>query len=165
MLPEEGPSLNVEVSLVTLKLKQRIVAYLENQYRKTGTDAVSWRGIWIESGATEEEFRKALNAAAETGIVFTDSDHIRLRFSARLKNRLLPTNAESSNTTTLLNRSIAVLVCLSVCSSSSEGNNTSAADPLAIVNPIGAPRSDLHRPPPGWTPGVSLVSLVAKVFG
>ena len=100
MLPEEGPSLNVEVSLVTLKLKQRIVAYLENQYRKTGTDAVSWRGIWIESGATEEEFRKALNAAAETGIVFTDSDHIRLRFSARLKNRLLPTNAESSNTTT-----------------------------------------------------------------
>ena len=99
MLPEEGPSLNVEVSLVTLKLKQRIVAYLENQYRKTGTDAVSWRGIWIESGATEEEFRKALNAAAETGIVFTDSDHIRLRFSARLKNRLLPTNAESSNTT------------------------------------------------------------------
>ena len=100
MLPEEGPSLNVEVSLVTLKLKQRIVAYLENQYRKTGTDAVSWRGIWIESGATEEEFRKALNAAAETGIVFTDSDHIRLRFSARLKNKLLPTNAESSNTTT-----------------------------------------------------------------
>ena len=92
--------MNVEVSLVTLKLKQRIVAYLENQYRKTGTDAVSWRGIWIESGATEEEFRKALNAAAETGIVFTDSDHIRLRFSARLKNRLLPTNAESSNTTT-----------------------------------------------------------------
>ena len=37
MLPEEGPSLNVEVSLVTLKLKERIVAYLENQYRKTGT--------------------------------------------------------------------------------------------------------------------------------
>jgi hypothetical protein len=101
MLPEEGPSLNVEVSLVTLKLKERIVAYLESRYRKTGTnDAVSWRGIWIESGATEEEFRKALNAAAETGIVFTDSDHIRLRFSARLKNKLLPTNAESSNTTT-----------------------------------------------------------------
>jgi hypothetical protein len=69
MLAEEGPSLNVEVSLITLKLKERIVAYLENQYRKTGTnDAVSWRGIWIESGATEEEFRKALNAAAETGI-------------------------------------------------------------------------------------------------
>ena len=101
MLPEEGPSLNVEVSLVTLKLKERIVAYLENQHRKTGTnDAVSWRGIWIESGATEEEFRKALNAAAETGIVFTDSDHIRLRFSARLKNKLLPTNAKFSNTTT-----------------------------------------------------------------
>ena len=97
----EGPSLNIEVSLVTLKLKERIVVYLENRYRKTGTnDAVSWRGIWIESGATEEEFRKALNAAAETGIVFTDSDHIRLRFSARLKNKLLPTNAESSNTTT-----------------------------------------------------------------
>ena len=92
--------MNVEVSLVTLKLKQRIVAYLENQYRKTGTnDVVSWRRIWIESGATEDEFHKALNAAAETGIVFTDSDHIRLRFSARLKNRLLPTNAESSNTT------------------------------------------------------------------
>src|SRR6266850_1649618 len=134
MLAEEGPSLNVDVSLVTLKLKERIVAYLENQYRKTGTnDAVSWRGIWIESGATEEEFRKALNAAAETGIVFTDSDHIRLRFSARVKNKLLPPNAESSNT-------------------------TSAADSLAIVDPIGAPRSDSHRP--GWTPGATFSLLV-----
>ena len=39
-----------------------------------------------------------------------------------------------------------MLVCLSVCSSSSEGNNTSAADSLAIVNPIGAPRLDSHSP-------------------
>jgi hypothetical protein len=72
--------LNTDMSLVTLKLKERIVRYLENRYRKIGkNDAVSWRGIWIESGTTEEEFRKALCAAAETEILFVDSDHIRLR--------------------------------------------------------------------------------------
>ena len=53
---------------------------------------------------------------------------------------------QSLQTPPLLNKSIAVPVCLSVCSSSSERNNTSAADSLAIVNPIGAPRSDSHRP-------------------
>ncbi len=75
--------MNGEVSLMTLKLKERIIKNLEDRYRKTGmNDAVSWRGVWIELGATEEDFYKALQAAAESRgqaeIVFTDSDHIRL---------------------------------------------------------------------------------------
>lgn len=75
--------MNVEVSLITLKLKERIIKILEDRYRKTGmNEAVSWRGIWIELGATEEDFCKALKAAAEAcgqaEIVFTDSDHIKL---------------------------------------------------------------------------------------
>jgi hypothetical protein len=65
------------------KLKERIIKNLEDRYRKTGmNDAVSWRGIWIELGATEEDFCEALRAAAEARgqaeIVFTDSDHIKL---------------------------------------------------------------------------------------
>ena len=92
--------MKADLSLVTLKLKQRIVEYLENQYRRTGTnDAISWRGIWIESGLTEEEFREALNAAAETEIVFADSDHIRLRSAGRLSNKPQSTNTAPSNGT------------------------------------------------------------------
>jgi len=80
---EERHSLNVEITLIILKLKERIIKNLEDRYRKTGmNDAVSWRGIWIELGATEEDFCKALKAAAEVRgqaeIVFTDSDHIKL---------------------------------------------------------------------------------------
>jgi hypothetical protein len=75
--------LNVEINLVTLKLKERIIKYLEDRYRKTGmNDAVSWRRIWIEFGVTEEDFCEALKAAAEAPgqaeIVFADSDHIKL---------------------------------------------------------------------------------------
>jgi len=92
--------LDADLSLLTLKLKERIVGHLENRYRKVGTnDAISWRGIWIESGATEEEFRKALNAAAETEIVFPDPDHIRLRSSRRLKHNVLPPSIEASHST------------------------------------------------------------------
>ena len=92
--------MDADLSLLTLKLKERIVKHLENRYRKVGTnDAISWRGIWIESGATEEEFRKALSAAAETDIVFPDPDHIRLRTSRRLKHNVLPVSIEASNST------------------------------------------------------------------
>ena len=93
--------MKTDVSLATLKLKERIVGYLQHRYHKMGTnDAVSWRGIWIESGATEEEFRAALSAAAEAEIVFSDSDHIRLRSNGRLRNKALPTNVASLNATT-----------------------------------------------------------------
>ena len=91
--------LDTDLSLVTLKLKERIVGYLESRYRKIGTnDAISWRGIWIESGANEDEFRKALTAAAETEIVFADPDHIKLRSNSRLKDHFLPTNIVCSST-------------------------------------------------------------------
>lgn len=75
--------MNGEVSLMILKLKERIIKNLEDRYRKTGVnDAVSWRGVWIELGATEEDFYNALQAAAgsrgQAEIVFTDSDHIKL---------------------------------------------------------------------------------------
>jgi hypothetical protein len=93
--------LNDNISLPILKLKERIIAYLQNRYSKLGkNDAVSWRGIWIESGTTEEEFREALNAAAEAEIVFADSDHIRLRSSGRPMNKLVPANIAASNVTT-----------------------------------------------------------------
>ena len=93
--------MKTDVSLATLKLKERIVGYLQHRYHKMGTnDAVSWRGIWIESGATEEEFRAALSAAAEAEIVFSDSDHIRLTSNGRLRNKALPTNVASLNATT-----------------------------------------------------------------
>jgi hypothetical protein len=74
---------NAETSFITQKLKERIIKTLDGRYRKTGmNDAVSWRGIWIEFAVAEEEFCKALNAAAEehpqAAIVFTDSDHIKL---------------------------------------------------------------------------------------
>ena len=92
--------MDADLSLLTLKLKERIVKHLENRYRKVGTnDAISWRGIWIESGATEEEFRKALSAAAETEIVFPDPDHIRLRPTRRLKHAVLPAGIEASHST------------------------------------------------------------------
>ena len=89
--------MDADLSLSTLQLKERIVRYLENRQRKMGTnDAISWRGIWIESGATEEEFRSAMSAAAETEIVFTDADHVRLRSAVTLHRDLLSTNTPSS---------------------------------------------------------------------
>lgn len=85
--------MNDEVSLMILKLKERIIKNLEDRYRKTGmNDAVSWRGIWIELGGTEEDFYKALQAAAESRgqaeIVFTDSDHIKLPAKAGFKTEI-----------------------------------------------------------------------------
>jgi hypothetical protein len=89
--------LDADLSLPTLKLKERIIRHLENRQRKLGTnDAISWRGIWIESGATEEEFRSAMSAAAETDIVFIDADHVRLRSAVTLQRNLLSTNIPSS---------------------------------------------------------------------
>ena len=89
--------MDADLSLSTLKLKERIIRYLENRQRKMGTnDAISWRGIWIESGATEEEFRSAMSAAAETEIVFTDADHVRLRSALTSQRNLLPTHIPSS---------------------------------------------------------------------
>ena len=89
--------MDADLSLSTLKLKERIIRYLENRQRKMGTnDAISWRGIWIESGATEEEFRNAMSAAAETEIVFADTDHVRLRSALTSQRNLLPTRIPSS---------------------------------------------------------------------
>lgn len=70
-------------SLIILKVKDRIIKNLEDRYHKTGmNDAITWRGIWIELGVTEETFCKALKAAAGSDgpaeIVFIDSDHIKL---------------------------------------------------------------------------------------
>lgn len=92
--------LNTETSLSTQKLKERIVASLNARYRKTGmNDAVSWRGIWIEFGVAEEDFCKALNAAAEERpralIVFTDSDHIKLNLKVRSDTRVPSDNMRS----------------------------------------------------------------------
>jgi hypothetical protein len=96
---EEGILVDANLSLLTLKLKERIVEHLENRYRKMGrNDAISWRGIWIESGATEEDFRRALSAAAEAEIVFADPDHVKLRSHLRLKDDLLPADVLSSIT-------------------------------------------------------------------
>jgi hypothetical protein len=81
-------------SLFILKLRERIIKNLEDRYHRTGmSDAVPWRGIWIELGVTEEDFCKAVNAGAGSGgqaeIVFTDSDHIKLGskigFNARIE--------------------------------------------------------------------------------
>jgi len=42
-------------------IKERIIKYLQTRYRKTGVNTpISWRAIWIELGATEENFSKAL---------------------------------------------------------------------------------------------------------
>lgn len=92
--------MNTETSLSTQKLKERIVASLNARYRKTGmNDAVSWRGIWIEFGVAEEDFCKALNAAAEERpralIVFTDSDHIKLNLKVRSDTRVPSDNMRS----------------------------------------------------------------------
>lgn len=95
---EEGMLVDANVSLLTLKLKERIVKHLENRYRKMGTnEAISWRGIWIESGTSEEDFRRALSAAAETEIVFADPDHVKLRSHLRLKKDLVPADILSSS--------------------------------------------------------------------
>jgi hypothetical protein len=89
--------LDADLSLSTLKLKERIIRYLENRQHKMGTnDAISWRGIWIESGATEEEFRSAMSAATEMEIVFTDADHVRLGSALMLHRNLLPTKIRFS---------------------------------------------------------------------
>jgi hypothetical protein len=99
MLARRGTLVEANFSLVTLKLKERIVTHLESRYRKVGTnDAISWRGIWIESGATEEDFRRALSAAAETEILFPDPDHVKLRSNLTSKNNLLPTIIATSIT-------------------------------------------------------------------
>lgn len=96
--------MNTETSLATQKLKERIIGILEGRYRKTGmNDAVSWRGIWIEFGVAEEDFCKALNAAAEerpqAAIVFTDSDHIKLNRKVRSDTRITPGNVTSTAVT------------------------------------------------------------------
>jgi hypothetical protein len=101
---QEAESLNTETSLATQKLKERIIGILEGRYRKTGmNDAVSWRGIWIEFGVAEEDFCKALNAAAEerpqAAIVFTDSDHIKLNRKVRSDTRVTPGNVTSTAVT------------------------------------------------------------------
>jgi hypothetical protein len=72
------------IDLHTDKLKEGIVKYLRDRYRKTGVNApVSWRSIWIELAVTEDEFSKALQAATDphegqADVVFVDRDHIRL---------------------------------------------------------------------------------------
>jgi hypothetical protein len=104
MRPDRGGTfLKVEMGLITLKLKERIIKNLEGRYRKTGTnDAVSWRSIWIELGATEEEFCKALRAAAETRgqaeVVFTDPDHIKLGSKVGFETKIRHASGVSSNT-------------------------------------------------------------------
>ena len=79
---EEEKFLDAEISLITHKLKERIVSFLGATHARTGmNEPVSWRGIWIEFGVDENEFCAALNAAAQEdrpAIVFTDSDHIKL---------------------------------------------------------------------------------------
>jgi hypothetical protein len=74
--------LKTESSLITHNLKTRIVRLLEANYKKTGKNGpVSWRGIWIESGAEEGEFCQALSAAMQEhppAIIFVDCDHIKL---------------------------------------------------------------------------------------
>ena len=95
-----GESLNGNTSLATKRLKERIVRTLETGGQKSGTnDAVSWRGLWIELGVTEQEFCEALNAAAEEhprAIVFTDSDHIRLNL--KHERSTVSTNAQKLKT-------------------------------------------------------------------
>lgn len=75
--------LESDTSFFTLKLGERIVKTLQSRYRRTGrNEPVTWRGIWIELGSTEEDFCKALDGATRprgrAQIVFTDSDHIKL---------------------------------------------------------------------------------------
>lgn len=93
--------MNAENSLITEKLKERIIDILESRHRKTGmNDTVSWRGIWIELGVPESEFCTALKAAAEerprAAIVFTDSDHVRLNLKVRPANSVTHANAVRS---------------------------------------------------------------------
>jgi hypothetical protein len=71
------------IDLSTAKLKERIIKYLQTRYRKTGVNTpISWRAIWIELGATEENFSKALQAAADADggpdVVFVDRERIKL---------------------------------------------------------------------------------------
>ncbi len=59
-------------------LKEKIVKYLQERYRKTGVNSpVSWRTTWIELGVTEKDFFKALQAA-DDDILIVDDDHIKL---------------------------------------------------------------------------------------
>lgn len=86
-IAERKDILNFENSLITHNLKTRIVRLLEANYKRTGNnEPVSWRGIWIESGAQDDEFWKALNAATQDyppAIIFVDSDHIKLNLKVR----------------------------------------------------------------------------------
>jgi hypothetical protein len=75
--------LEMTIDLSTAKLKERIIKYLQTRYRKTGVNTpISWRAIWIELGATEENFSKALQAAADADggadVVFVDRERIKL---------------------------------------------------------------------------------------
>jgi hypothetical protein len=89
--------LDVEISLITQKLKERIVCFLGSNHARTGmNEPVSWRGIWIEFGSDENEFCAALNAAAKQNppaIVFTDSDHIKLNLKLRSEGKVTPGGA------------------------------------------------------------------------
>lgn len=77
-----------EISLITQKLKERIIKTLAARYNISGiTDPVPWRGIWIELGVAEDEFCEALHAAAEecpqASIIIVDSDHIMLNVTGQ----------------------------------------------------------------------------------
>ena len=91
--------LDAAISLMTQRLKEKIVRTLEVNYEKTGiNEPVSWRGIWIELGGDEDEFCRALHAATEgreQSIAFTDSDHIKLNLKVRSKNKVMPERAVS----------------------------------------------------------------------
>ena len=101
-----------ETSLITQKLKERIIGILEARYRQTGTnDAVSWRGIWIVFGITEEDFCEALNAALadpRPAIVFTDSDHIKLNLKARSDVRVTAESAKAVHAEALTARFLRI---------------------------------------------------------
>jgi hypothetical protein len=94
---EEEKFLDVEISLITHKLKERIVCFLGANHARTGmNEPVSWRGIWIEFGVHENEFCAALNAAAQQNppaIVFTDADHIKLNLKLRSEAKVTPGGA------------------------------------------------------------------------
>jgi hypothetical protein len=69
---------------VSAELSQVEPKYLQTRYRKTGVNTpISWRSIWIELGATEENFSKASQAAADADgghadVVFVDRERIKL---------------------------------------------------------------------------------------
>lgn len=62
----------------SVRLKEKIVKYLQERYRKTGVNSpISWRTICIEMAVTENDFSKALRAATDD-IVIVDDDQIKL---------------------------------------------------------------------------------------